>query len=124
MNLKNKLLEIRDRITFIPVLCTEMSSIDPKEYYLLSRTGFTGNRCIQLTWLANHKSSYDPYRWESNPRTLRAAHIYIKENWDSIESGDVIDVEFILGETKEPKQSERIELISNVKYNFEEDGDN
>lgn len=121
MNLKNKLLEIRDRATFIPVLCTEMSSLDPKEYYLLSRLGFCGDRCIQLTYIDSHKSSYDPYRWESNPRTLHAAHIYIRDNWDSIESGDVIDVEFISGETNKPKQSERISLVSKVKYNFEEE---
>jgi len=35
------------------------------------------------------------------------AHKYIKEHWDELRSGSVVDVEFILGESKEPKASER-----------------
>ena len=35
------------------------------------------------------------------------AHEHIILNWDQLKDGDVIDVEFILGETKVKKDSER-----------------
>jgi hypothetical protein len=34
------------------------------------------------------------------------AHDYIRNNWPTLKDGDVIDVEFILGETNERKISE------------------
>jgi len=47
----------------------------------------------------------DPYGWKG--RTMPVAHNYIIENWEEIRDGDVIDVEFILGETTVKKVSER-----------------
>ena len=38
---------------------------------------------------------------------MTAAHQHIIENFDEIEHGGLVDVEFILGETEEPKTSER-----------------
>ena len=35
------------------------------------------------------------------------AHHYIIEHWDKLRDGDVVDVSFILGETQQPKVSER-----------------
>gem|GEM_PF-2943358 len=54
------------------------------------------------------RMTYDPYDWSGTPRTYREAHKYIKQNWGILESGDVIDVEFILGETDTCKISERL----------------
>lgn len=34
------------------------------------------------------------------------AHKYIEANWDSIQDGGLIDVEYILGETNIEKESE------------------
>jgi len=104
-----KLFEIRDAATFIPVMCI---AIQPdrhkKEDYLLRRAGFGPDfRLIQVVWLENNKTSYDPYGWGGG-RTLPEAHRYIEENWDQLKSGDVIDVEFILGETGVKKESERV----------------
>ena len=39
---------------------------------------------------------------------MATAHDHIVKNWVTLEDGDVIDVEFILGETKVKKVSERI----------------
>jgi hypothetical protein len=47
----------------------------------------------------------DPY--DHGDRTWAVAHNHIIENWNAIKDGDVIDVQFILGETKEKKRSER-----------------
>lgn len=105
-----KILEVRDSATFIPVVAMAMESSDPKENYLLRRLGFGGKRLIQLTWVTANVSNYDPFKWGTNPRTLFAAHKHIEENWDEIETGDVIDVEYILGETTEKKLSESYEI--------------
>ena len=48
----------------------------------------------------------DPFEWGLNPRTMHVAHKHIVENFDYLESGSVVDVEFILRETKHPKESE------------------
>jgi hypothetical protein len=36
------------------------------------------------------------------------AHKYIIEHWYDLKTGDVVDVEFALGESEKPKLSERI----------------
>ena len=38
---------------------------------------------------------------------MPVAHNYIIEHWHELKDGDVVDVQFILGETKAPKVSER-----------------
>ena len=43
-------------------------------------------------------------------RTIQTAHKHIASNWQSLTSGDIIDVEYILNETKEKKISERLEV--------------
>ena len=53
--------------------------------------------------------AYDCYGWPSNPRTYQVAHNYIATHWSALSDGDVIDVEFILGETDTRKTSERYE---------------
>lgn len=98
-----KLLEVRDAATFIPVLAVSISSADG---YLAQRAGF-GNRCIQLIHITSGRSAYDPYEWTN--RTMRHAHEFIESNWDEVNNEDVIDVQFILGETPSPKRSERFE---------------
>jgi hypothetical protein len=102
-----KFLEIRDISTFIPVIAIDLS-LTGNSYndYLLQRAGYGEERCILLTRLQGHSyAEYDPYAW--NDRTYRVAHAFICENWDNIYDAEVIDVEYILGETKEKKSSER-----------------
>jgi hypothetical protein len=47
-----------------------------------------------------------PDRWPSDIRTMRAAHEHIIANWATLKSGDVVDVEHLLGETREKKLTE------------------
>ena len=106
-----KAFEIRDRITFIPVVAIYLSPKDGKEQYLLARAGFgirpqEQTRFVVLLRLTGNMNTYDPVAW--NCRTMTTAHTYIRDNFLNLESGQVIDVEFILGETKQPKESERI----------------
>jgi hypothetical protein len=116
--MKTKLLEIRDEGTFLPVLCVDMNpGIESgallayeAQHYLLRRVGYPcdGRPNIALTRLdANGGKCWnDPYGWGG--RTYPVAHNYIIEHWAELRDGDVVDVSFILGETAEPKQSERV----------------
>lgn len=102
----SKLLEIRDRFTLVPALAIQVSG---KDGYLLRRAGFQ-SPMIYLIALATQKCGYDPYGW--GDRTFTVAHQYIERAWAGLQNGDVIDVEFILGETTEMKQSESVTVPS------------
>jgi hypothetical protein len=114
-----KAFELRDRGTFIPVIAIKMvpSAHTPDqpvaEAFLLRRAGFGfDDPCIVLCRMecsgVDRNATYDAFSWGVNPRTFHVAHLHLMENFDALESGAVIDVEFILGETEQPKISERL----------------
>ena len=123
--MKTILLEVRDRMTFIPVVAMSTESYRPgvddvsrltlhqrsnleARRYLLCRSGYSPDgETIILVNLNDCRASNDPYGW--NGRTMTVAHEFIEQNWDKLSDGDVIDVEFILGETTVKKTSERLE---------------
>jgi hypothetical protein len=100
---ESKLIEVRDRGTFIPALAIRVSGDDG---YLARRAGFHSPLVI-LIHLETMECNYDPWNWRS-PRTMPRAHRYIENCWNRLKSGDVVDVEFLLGETQAPKISEGI----------------
>jgi hypothetical protein len=103
-----KALEVRDRATFIPVVAVQMTPSNMEQKYLLRRAGYSGDiTCVLLTRLDGGEAHYDPYNWADGSRTMRAAHLYVTQNFNKLEDGDVIDVEYILGETTITKTSER-----------------
>jgi hypothetical protein len=102
-----KTIEIRDRHTFIPALAIKTCWGSEEQRYLLRRAGWPDDGVI-LVHLQNCRSAGDPYDWGN--RTMTAAHEWLLQNFDAITDGAVVDVEFILGETKEPKASERVEV--------------
>jgi hypothetical protein len=104
-----KCLEIRDKNTFFPVICLHPVADNEAQRYLLRRDGYSahvGEQCIIMIDAQCRGVSYDPYNWKGS-RTHTVAHNYIREHWADLCDGDVIDVEFILGETLTPKTSER-----------------
>lgn len=106
--MNSKLFELRDRGTFVPVMVTKVEPANEQEMYLLRRSGYgIPSDLVIMTGLDGglDKATCDPYDWGSN-RTRLVAHKYIAEHFDELESGAVIDVEFILGETTKPKISE------------------
>lgn len=108
-----KAFEVRDRATFIPVIAIRLNPACEDERYLISRAGYGEYPATQTKYIAiGRLSDLDlklPINWSfQRDRTMRTAHGYIEENWDSLWTGAVIDVEFILGETDKPKYSERI----------------
>jgi len=106
-----KCLEIRDRMTFLPVICIRPVPENEGQRYLLRRDGYCGDAdetcVIMVDAQCRRGAQYDPYSWSGN-RTHTVAHHYIQDRWHDLKDGDVVDVEFILGETKAPKVSERI----------------
>ncbi len=106
--MKAKALEIRDANTFIPCLAVDMNPDKDAQVYLLRRCGYPcdGRPNVVVTRLdGNGKATNDPYAW--NDRTWQTAHHFIIERWHDLRDGDVVDVEFILGETESPKRSEQ-----------------
>jgi hypothetical protein len=119
---KTKVIEIRDRGTFIPALAIKvtpntMSATD----YLLERAGWHESSGIYLMALERPwDCQYDPYQWPSITRTMPLAHMALAgekhpeikpdraKHFDEVEDGEVIDVQYILGETQAPKLSERV----------------
>ena len=97
--MKIKLFEVLDRATCIPAIAIELNleaRNKQKENRLIHRAGYGHNPVILFGMLGGGNFNYDPYDW--GDRTMRAAHNHISEKWNKLESGDVIDVEDILGE--------------------------
>lgn len=128
--MKAKALELRDEGTFIALLAVDMNPGDLEPYelggvtvprysdelsyeaqrYLLRWVGYPcdGRPNVLITKLSGDgsKATNDPHYWRD--RTMANAHAYIIENWEKLRDGDVVDVQFILGETTAPKVSERV----------------
>lgn len=104
-----KLLEIRDKGTFIAAFAFSVEQSGNARDYLLRRSGFQPTSAsIMLGYLGGGRPAYaDPYEW--NDRTMLVAHRFIMAHWRELDDGDVVDVEFILNETAKPKTSKRVE---------------
>lgn len=104
-----KIFEIRDRGTYIPVLATKLDGENFIEDFHIHGAGIGVNcKCapIFIAKLSNPTDAhYDPYGW-NDPRTMLTAHKHIADNFDNLVNCEVIDVEFILGETTTTKLSE------------------
>jgi hypothetical protein len=119
-----KIFEIRDRATFLPVIAVKIPGW---------RNIKTPDSVKYLVWWAGHVRDVvilynltNPHKMESfygawGDRTYQTAHKYIFENWDMVISGQVLDIEFILGEVDTPKESQRLKDTIMIKE-MEEDG--
>jgi hypothetical protein len=103
--LTTKLFEVRDAMTFIPIIAIELNGDD---HYLLRHAGYGRHRYISIANLNKGNLTYDEYG-HGPSRTMHVAHKYIKEHWDELSTGDVIDVEYILGMTPKKKESAQVE---------------
>ena len=106
-----KTFEVRDRATFVPVLAIQLEPGCEADRYLLARAGFgttpgEQRKYVQVVRVSGGggKSTCDPNDWRD--RTMAVAHQYLVNNFSELASGSVVDVEFILGESPSPKNSE------------------
>ena len=108
-----KLIEIRDALTFIPAMCFKVMGTEEADRYLIASAGY-GKEDIEqyqrytfLIRLNDLECKYDPNHW--GDRTMFNAHKYVEDYYELIDSGDVIDVEYILQEKSTVKASQRYE---------------
>ena len=116
--MESKIFEILDRATYIPVMAVRLQVTDEtnqNERYLLRHAGYGEDdlregRFILLSTLTGGvgRAVCDPYDWGCH--TLTVAHSYIAERWNDLRTGDVVDAEFVRGESSAPKSSERLRI--------------
>ncbi len=117
-----KSLEIRDRMTFIAVMAIKMKPANEGQRYLSARSGFgtspwDQSKYVIIMRLDGLETKLDAYDWSGGARTMKIAHNFIAQNFDDLDDGDVVDVEFILGETDKMKASEaRLAEIEEERY--------
>ena len=101
-----KLIELRDRGTFISAVAILVNGGSVAENYLCRRAGYAlNNPLVMLGRLeGDGKLSFEFY-----DRTWKVACDELNKNWEQYDSGDVLDVEFILGERGFRKVTERSE---------------
>jgi hypothetical protein len=107
-----KFVEIRDKGTCIPAIAIQMLGDNEIQRHYLRRAGYPADgSSIMLMVVDDGKATNDPYEWAvklaMGSRTMPVAHNWILDHFGEITEGDVIDVEFILGESTTCKISER-----------------
>lgn len=108
-----KLLEIRDRATCISALAVKLNRIESSndgEGFILGREGIISESFIVLYSFSRNEGYIYPTDWGSDTRTMLVVHQELVDNWDKYQTGDVIDVRYILGENEEPAESDRFLL--------------
>ena len=109
-----KVIEIRDRATYIPAVAMQMVPWAMAEHAeqirsLYAHVGFPGNpEQIILMRLNDQRGHCDPYDW-GDSRTMKTVHEWLQQHFAEVEPGQVVDVEFILGEKPEPSIPQRLE---------------
>lgn len=110
-----KMFEIRDEGTFIPAIAIWPRAETEGERWLWARSGYGSavddqSDYILLGRIAGGTGplTCDPFGHGLGGRTMRVAHEYIIEHWATLVTGDVIDVQHILGEHDTPVASERL----------------
>lgn len=108
-----KVIEIRDEGTRIDALAIRMlADSQIQSHYIHSRSGYPRDgSSIMLMRLADGRSTNDPYEWPTitgDRRTMPNAHNWIIDHFGELEDGDVVDVQFLLKETAQPKIAERL----------------
>lgn len=114
--METKLFEVRDRMTFLPVIAIKLEPGNEPDRYLLAMAGYGLRPKSQAKYILMGKLQTGDLRncpqdhaGYPTVRTLPMAHQHIEKHWEELTSGDVIDVEFILGEVEVPKISQRIQ---------------
>lgn len=106
-----KTFEVRDYGTFIPCIAIRLNPATEADRYLISRAGYGQDAETQGEYVifgrlqAESEFQHDPFSW--GDRTMQYAHSYVRTWFERLESGAVVDVQFLKGETEESKKSER-----------------
>lgn len=104
-----KFLELRDEGTRIAAVAIRLTPDNEAQRAILASAGYgrlPSEQAEYVVLLDAHywNGSYNPYSQRST--THHHAHLWIREHFDELKDGDVVDVEFILGKRTAPKNSE------------------
>lgn len=106
-----KALEIRDEGTTMSMLAIKMVADNEAQRAILRHAGY-GDRpedYVILIHAHDIEGHYDPHRQpgaSNGIRTRQMAHAHIKANFHALKDGDVVDVQYLLGEKPSPKTTE------------------
>lgn len=110
--LVSKFVEIRDVGTLIPAIAFKVCAESEPERWLMARAGFMRSVEEQMTYVFLMRLTgsedgvevqTDPFKW--GRATMHLAHLWIRDNFDSLVSGQVVDVEYVNGWSPAPKAS-------------------
>ena len=110
-NTNIKYFELRDAMTFIPVVCIRVAprELSGVEAYLAQRAGIAPTQeFVYMLELTNDRIFWNPSRWGDDRDTRFICHMHILHHWEELSSGDVIDAEYILGLQPFPRTPERL----------------
>src|ERR1700722_13066520 len=98
-----KMIEVRDRSTFIPMLAILLDSDNDQAAWLLRQAGFRGpDHYVLLCKISggsgHYKCTADPFDWGAHDRTYSSVHRWLEKHFDEVADGAVLDVEFLLKE--------------------------
>lgn len=114
-----KFLEIRDKapdgkdIAIYAMAVKLPTTQDMQVRFILSRAGF-GDQADEQGWYillmdvfaGRGTFSSDEFRHEgATARTINTAHAYLYDHWADVTSGQVIDVQYLIGKRKAPVES-------------------
>lgn len=135
--IEEKFIEIRDAGTKIPALAYKIRPLTDLERALMRSAGYGEEdeqfaTYVFLTKLDGLETQHDPFAWSSGARTMKYAHLALTGNlyhaiknpdvadneaigrrcdevtFARLRSGDVLDVEWVLGLTTEKKIAEAL----------------
>lgn len=104
-----KAFEVRDEGTHISVLAIQLAPGNHREELILGRTGHMMLNEYHVVLMDLGNMPYPATIFPGNHpggRTLKYVHDYIKRHFDVLDSGKVLDVQFLMGETDYPCRSE------------------
>ena len=101
-----KALEIRDEGTTIPMWAIKPTADNEAQRAVLRHAGYGDHPGDYVILIGAHdcEGHYNPA--DQDGRTRQVAHMWIKQHFDELKDGDVVDVEFILRKRATPKTSE------------------
>ena len=107
-----KVFELRDDMTFIPIIAFRLEPANLEEGYLLHRAGYGRDpRQYIIMMKINGGGKLDcatnPFDMGQYVDMWYPVHQYLQEHFDELEPGAVIDAEYLRGESEAPKRSER-----------------
>jgi|WetSurMetagenome_2_1015567.scaffolds.fasta_scaffold437084_2 hypothetical protein len=112
--METKLFEMRAAATNIPVLAVRLNPTNAKDTWLLGRAGYGMHGYSQAKYIMVMKLEGEPdastqeYSHESH--AMQVTQKYLNEHFDDLESGAVIDTQFIEGKTFTPVESDMFRM--------------